>query len=203
MICRIWFTIDSRDPYYLRRIVLRIFWDDEATPSVEAPIGDFFGNGFNYRPYISEYLGMTSGGFICYFPMPFEEHAKIEIANETMQEVYAFYYQIDYQKFEGALDRDLGYFHALWKRDIRTDYDSNYVILNATGQGHIVGVNMNIQSYNGTLSYLKEMRMYSWIMRRDLPFTGPGQRITFQEDGILKMANFTVHITVLYLKMIH
>jgi len=214
MICRIWFTIDSRDPYYLRSIVLRIYWDDELTPSVETPIGDFFGNGFNYRPYISEYLGMTSGGFLCYFPMPFEEHAKIEITNETMQEVYAFYYQIDYQKFEGALDRDIGYFHALWKRDIRTDYDSNYVILNASGQGHIVGVNMNIQSYNGTLSYLegdenvfvdneKKPSIHGtgtedyfsggWYFKNG-EFYGPYNGLVFKDDSLGRIAAYRMHI---------
>ena len=46
MIARIWFAIDSRDPYFLRRVVIRIFWDDENRPSVEVPLGDFFGCGF-------------------------------------------------------------------------------------------------------------------------------------------------------------
>jgi len=214
MICRIWFTVDSRDPYYLRRIVLRIYWDDEETPSVEAPIGDFFGNGFTYRPYISEFLGMTSGGFVCYFPMPFEEHARIEITNETMQEIYAFYYQIDYQKFEGALDRDIGYFHALWKRNIRTDYDSNYVILNTTGQGHIVGVNMNIQSYDGSLSYLEgDENIYvdnekkpsihgtgtedyfsgGWYFKNG-EFFGPYNGLVFKDDSLGRIAAYRMHI---------
>jgi hypothetical protein len=52
MIVRMWFAIDSRDPYFLRRIVLRIYWDDESKPSVEVPFGDFFGSGFKYRRYI-------------------------------------------------------------------------------------------------------------------------------------------------------
>ena len=55
---------------------------------------------------------MTSGGYICYFPMPFEKAAKIEVVNETTQEVYAFYYQINYIKLDGYLDRSVGYFHA-------------------------------------------------------------------------------------------
>ncbi|MEI7983584.1 MAG: glycoside hydrolase family 172 protein, partial [Bacteroidota bacterium] len=155
MISRMWFTIDSRDPYFLRRIVMRIYWDHETKPSVEVPFGDFFGTGFTYRPYISQYIGMTSGGYICYFPMPFERHARIEISNETLQEVYAFYYQIDYQKFEGALESDVAYFHAQWKRSIRTDYDSNYVILNAEGRGHVIGINLNMQSYDGSFGYLE------------------------------------------------
>ncbi len=155
MIVRIWFAVDSRDPYFLRRIVMRIYWDDETRPSVEVPLGDFFGCGFKYRQYISQYLGMTSGGYVCYFPMPFEGNARIEIANETRQDIPGFFYQIDYQKFEGALEPDVAYFHAQWNRSIRTNYDSNYVLLKAQGKGHIIGANLNIQSYDGGLSYLE------------------------------------------------
>ena len=155
MIVRMWFTIDSRDPYFLRRIVIRMYWDDEPKPSVEAPIGDFFGCGIKYTPYMSQYLGMTSGGYLCYFPMPFERKARIEITNETKQEVFGFFYQVDYQKFEGALASDVAYFHAQWNRSIRTNYDSNFVILKAEGKGHLVGVNLNIQSYDGGLGFLE------------------------------------------------
>ena len=90
MIVRIWFAVDSRDPYFLRRVVVRMYWDDESKPSVEVPLGDFFGCGFKYKQYISQYLGMTSGGYVCYFPMPFESNARIEIANETGQEIPGF-----------------------------------------------------------------------------------------------------------------
>jgi len=154
MIVRMWFAVDSRDPYFLRRMVIRIFWDDEPKPSVEVPIGDFFGCGFKYKPYITQFLGMTSGGYVCYFPMPFERDARIEIANETRQDI-GLLYQIEYQKFEGALESDVAYFHAAWKRSIRTNYDSNFVILQAEGKGQVVGVNLNIQSYDGSLKFLE------------------------------------------------
>jgi hypothetical protein len=155
MIVRMWFAIDSRDPYFLRRVVIRIYWDGESKPSVEVPFGDFFGCGFKYKQYISQYLGMTSGGYVCYFPMPFESSARIEIVNETRQEIYGFYYQVDYQKFEGALHSDVAYFHAQWNRSIRTNYDSNFVMLKAEGKGHLVGVNLNLQSYDGKLGFLE------------------------------------------------
>jgi hypothetical protein len=77
MISRIWITIDSRDPDYLRRITLRMYWDEEAEPSVEVPVGDFFGNAFEYKHYTSRFLGMSSGGYYCYFPMPFNNSAKL------------------------------------------------------------------------------------------------------------------------------
>ncbi len=155
VITRIWVTIDSRDPYFLRRILVKMYWDGEKNPSVEAPIGDFFGTGFKYQQYISKFTGMTSGGYYCYFPMPFQKSAKIEIVNQTGQEVYAFYYQIEYQKLEDPLPDDVAYFHAWWHRDLRTKSKDNYVILDAKGEGQFVGVNMSMQSYNGQLWYLE------------------------------------------------
>lgn len=155
IINRIWFSLDSEDPDYLRKVVIKIFWDDEKEPSVDVPLGDFFGCGFEYKPYISQYLGMTGGGFVCYFPMPFQKSARIEILNETDRELYSFYYQFDYQVIDGYFDRSVAYFHAFWNRDIRTDYDSNYQIIRATGQGHVVGVCLNIQSYDSALNFLE------------------------------------------------
>ncbi|MDD3870212.1 MAG: DUF2961 domain-containing protein, partial [Candidatus Cloacimonetes bacterium] len=67
------------DTTILKKLILRIYWDDNKFPSVEAPIGDFFGVGHcEYKHFVSKYLGMSSGGFYCYFPMPFNK-VKIEV----------------------------------------------------------------------------------------------------------------------------
>ncbi|HTX89553.1 MAG TPA: glycoside hydrolase family 172 protein [Bacteroidales bacterium] len=155
IITRIWFTIDSRDPYFLRRVVIRMFWDREKSPSVEVPFGDFFGTGFAYKQYATPYLSMSSGGYTCFFPMPFEESARIDIVNETGKEIPALYYQVDYQKLDGYIPRDVAYFHAFWRRDVRTDYDSNYTILDIKGRGHVVGLNLNVQSYRKNFAFLE------------------------------------------------
>jgi len=215
IITRIWFTVDSRDPYFLRRIVLKMYWDDEPEPSVNVPLGDFFGCGFEYKPYISQYLGMTSGGYICYFPMPFEKSARIEILNETPAEIYAFYYQIDYLKLEGYLDRSVGYFHAFWNRDIRTNYDSNYTILSIDGQGHVVGMNLNIQSYDGSYAFLEgNERIFvdgetkpsivgtgtedyfsgGWYFNQG-EFAGPYHGLILKDDSLGRIAAYRLHIT--------
>jgi hypothetical protein len=155
VITQLWCTIDSRDPYFLRRIVIKIYWDGEKNPSVEAPIGDFFGTGFKYKQYISRFTGMSSGGYYCYFPMPFNKSARIVIENQTGQEVYAFYYHIDYQKLHNPLADNVAYFHAYWHQDLRTSPDSNYTILYAKGRGQFVGLNLNMQSYNKKLWFLE------------------------------------------------
>lgn len=142
--------------------MLRFYWDGEENPSVESPVGDFFGTGFQYKPYSAEYLGMTSGGYYCFFPMPFQQSAKIEIVNETRQEVFAFYYHIGFFKTEAPLADDVAYFHAQWRRDIRTSYPENYTILKAKGSGHLVGVNLNMQPYTKSYWYLEGDEMV-WV----------------------------------------
>ncbi len=155
IIVQFWVTIDSPDKYFLRHLLLRMSWDGEENPSVEAPIGDFFGTGFGYKQWLSLLEGMSSGGYYSYFPMPFNRRAKIEVVNETGAQVNSFYYHIDYQRLNGPLDPSVAYFHAQWRREIRTDRHHPYVILDATGHGQFVGMNLNMQSYDGGLSFLE------------------------------------------------
>jgi len=191
IITRIWVTIDSRDPYFLRRIVLRMYWDGEENPSVEVPVGDFFGTGFQYKQYISQFTGMTSGGYYSYFPMPFNKSARIEVENQTGQEIYAFYYQIDYQKLEKPLDSDVAYFHAYWHRDIRTDKKENYEILSAEGEGQFVGVNMSMQGYNGNLWYLEGDEMVYVDNESKPSITGTGTEDYFTSGWYFNRGEFS------------
>ncbi len=82
----IWVTIRTRDEYYLRKLVLRAYWDGEKNPSVEVPIGDFFGIGHAIcKNYVSAPLQMSpedGKGFNCWFPMPYSKGAKITVENQ-------------------------------------------------------------------------------------------------------------------------
>ena len=158
-ITHIWMTIASDERYYLRRIVLRAYWDYETDPSIEAPIGDFFGLGFG-EPYYwaSVPLAVADRALNCFFPMPFSRRARIEIENQGAQPVKAFYYQIDYESYapgsaEALATERQGRFHAWWNRQITKATDGrpnldgaqNYLILDAAGRGQYVGVVLHIQ----------------------------------------------------------
>ena len=133
-ISRIWVTVASPDTYVRRTCVIRMFWDNEASPSVEAPLGDFFGVGFGqYKHYTALPMGMSSGGYYCYLPMPFAKRARIEIENQGNKKIYAFYYNITYHKLD-KLEKDTAYFHALWRHD-ETRPGENYTLLEAEGRG--------------------------------------------------------------------
>ncbi len=155
VITMFWTTIASSDKYFLRHIVLRMYWDGEKDPSVEVPIGDFFGTGFQYKEYVTPFVGMSSGGYYCYFPMPFNISARVEVTNETGQAIPSLYYHIDYHKLPGPMDSTVAYFHASWHREIRTDPSHYYTLLEAEGEGHLVGINMSMQSYDGGLRFLE------------------------------------------------
>ena len=118
MITHIWFTIADDEPYNLKRIVLRIYWDNEKTPSVETPIVVFFGVGLGeYHEWQSQYLSVGSiKALNCFFPMPFARHARITVTNEGQHAIDSLYYNIDYQKYSHPLPPGTIYFHAEYRQ---------------------------------------------------------------------------------------
>ena len=123
-ITHIWCTTSSKERYYLRNVIIRMYWDgeDEENPSVEVPLGDFFGLGHaKSKNFITEPFQMSprSGkGFNCWLPMPFLKGFKIIIENDTDKPLKLFYY-IDYELYEVAVENfsDYGRFHAQWRRE--------------------------------------------------------------------------------------
>ncbi len=118
MVSHIWFTINDGEPYHLKRIVLRIYWDNETTPSVEAPIGDFFGLGTGeYEMYQSEMLSVGGQKVLnCFFPMPYAKHARITVTNEGKFPISSLYYNIEYREDHKPLPPHTLYFHAQYRQ---------------------------------------------------------------------------------------
>jgi hypothetical protein len=109
MISHIWFTIASNEQFHLKRIVLRIFWDGENTPSVETPVGDFSGLGLGeYHSWQSEMLSVGSiKALNCFFSMPYRRHARITVTNEELKPVRSFYYNIDLRTYAHVRPTDV------------------------------------------------------------------------------------------------
>lgn len=176
-----YFTTILPNPLEFRNAVIRMYWDYEKSPSVEVPLGDFFGVS-NCRLRLINSLMITiyrgtsgSYGFNNYFPMPFSEHAKIEIENQGPSTlggyITGFWYHIDYEKFDDELPKDIGYFHAHWNRQNLTEVserilkkkiknvqlwtgknlngEDNYVILDTEGDGQLAGLLLNIDNLAG------------------------------------------------------
>jgi hypothetical protein len=122
--------------------ILRIYWDNEETPSVECPVGDFFACGWGQYAQVSSLAVCVNPGsaFNCYWPMPFRKHCKITMTN-IAEDRMVLYYQIDYTLTE--VPEDTAYFHAQFHRVNPLPYKQVYTILDGVkGHGHYVGVYM-------------------------------------------------------------
>ncbi len=120
--------------------ILRIYWDDEKEPSVECPVGDFFGMGWNeYAPLVSLAVCVNPGSaFNCYWPMPFRKKCRITLQNINDEDAMTLYYQIDYTLTD--VPSDAGYFHAQFRRE-NPDENSVYTINEGIkGEGQFVGL---------------------------------------------------------------
>ncbi len=125
-----------------RYSIIRIYWDDQEHPSVECPIGDFFGMGWGkFAPLNSLAICVNPGSaFNCYWEMPFRKRCRITFTNIADEEM-RLYYQINYTLTD--VPEDTGYFHAQFRRSNPLPYKSDYTILDdVQGQGHYVGVYM-------------------------------------------------------------
>lgn len=140
-IVHIWFTIAHDVPFYSRLLTLRMYWDGEEHPSVECPVGDFFGIGHGVdKPFTSLPIRVSSDGRgrNCYWPMPFRKSARITVTNESDKRCGAFYYYIDWQKHP-SLSRDSAYFHAMYRQEYPCVMGRNYLLADIEGRGHYVG----------------------------------------------------------------
>jgi hypothetical protein len=123
-ITHMWCTMSCKSKHYLRNIIIRMYWDGEKEdqPSVEAPIGDFFGLGHaKRRPFVSLPFQMTprgGRGFNSWWPMPYSKQFKLTLENDNPDSLQ-FYFYIDYEIYEDGFDnaQDYGRFHAQWRRE--------------------------------------------------------------------------------------
>jgi hypothetical protein len=135
----------------LREMVLSIRWDDEVSPSVWVPLGDFFGSAPGLAPYKSLPLGLDRNEFYSYWFMPFARRAHLEILNESKRAV-----PLQFTLTQAPLTKPietLGRFHAKWHRDADLPTDPtrkfDWTLLTTQGQGRFVGVMLHVWNPRG------------------------------------------------------
>jgi hypothetical protein len=159
-----------------RDAVLRCWWDGEATPSVEVPLGDFFGLAHaRVRLMQSALVAVNPGfgsshGLHAYFPMPFATGARITVEHRGERALGgalpAFWYHVDYETYDAPLPADALRFHAQFRQerptvavgdrpnvqlhnDVNLDGSQNYVALEAQGAGQMAGLLLQINNLAG------------------------------------------------------
>jgi len=173
IVSRVWFTFPGWfwrhwdeaapvDPKVLRMTILKIYFDGSPFPSIEAPIGDFFGIGHcEYRHYTSKYLGMSSGGFYCYLPMPFDKGFRVEIENRHPEHDVEIFFNINAQILD-KLDSNATRLHCAYNSGLNNGTEP-LEILNTTGNGHFVGCALSIQGEPMNYLSFLEAPEYIWI----------------------------------------
>ncbi|AIE86166.1 glycoside hydrolase family 172 protein [Fimbriimonas ginsengisoli] len=143
---RIWLTVLPSEPAYSRLMTIRIYWDGEESPSVESPLGDFFGVGHGIdAPFESAPVRASADGKArsCVWAMPFRKSARITVTNDGTQATWGFYYMVDWEC--GRVNPTAPYFHASYRQQFPCR-PGNYVIADLRGNGHYVGTVLSVRS---------------------------------------------------------
>ncbi len=134
-----------------RDLLLRMYWDGESSPSVDAPLVDFFCDPAGLHDSVNTILVNKRRGFNAYFPMPFRRSAKIELVydgtvepGEQLWKIMPCYSYVMYRT-EKKMAGDTGYFHASWRQEGLLLGKRDYVALEAKGRGKFVGWNVTVR----------------------------------------------------------
>lgn len=164
-ICGLRVAANGEERYYLRNLMLRIYWDGGRTPAVCTPLGDFFGGAWEATDYRALPLGWTPQGAYCYFRMPFRSEAVFELENQGRKPV-SLDGSVDY--VSGPVPDSYGYFHAGWRREAPCK-QFDYSILRAGGSGKFVGVMLSIE--HPVPGWWGEGDEKIWVDGEDFPST--------------------------------
>ncbi len=135
-----------------RDLLLRIYWDGEASPSVDCPLVDFFCDPAGTRDEVNTALVNVRRGFNAYFPMPFRKSGRVELVydgplgpGEELWQLMPCYSYVCYRSLK-KVPGDTGYFHAAWRQEGLLLGKRDYVALEARGKGKVVGWNVTVRS---------------------------------------------------------
>ncbi len=154
VITHIWITFLGPEPQSWapqgsanhQELMLRMFWDGNPRPAVEAPVGDFFANCFGRRSEVISLPVIVEGGdsYNAFWRMPFRKSARIEIENQSRKPLSLLYYNIDWIQLD-KLPKDTPYFYAQYRQEYPARSGRDYLLLETTGKGHFVGAVLGVR----------------------------------------------------------
>ncbi|UCD53020.1 MAG: DUF2961 domain-containing protein [Phycisphaerales bacterium] len=155
VITHIWITFLGPEPHPWAKdgcanhqeMLLRMYWDGNERPAVEAPVGDFFANSFGKR---SEVISLPvavedADSYNCFWHMPFRKSARVEIINQSEKQIGLLYYNIDWVK-KDKIDEDTPYIYAQYRQEYPVENGKDYVLLETEGKGHYVGTVLSVRT---------------------------------------------------------
>jgi len=142
----IWLTVADNEYAWPRLVRLRVYYDGKKTPSVDVPLGEFFGVGHGYERNVDS-LPIRDSSFgrahNSYWSMPFRKSCRITVTDEGKRPVTMFYYHVDWQRHP-TMPADMAYFHGYYRQERPAVAGRNYEFLNVKGTGHYVGTVLNV-----------------------------------------------------------
>ncbi len=155
MITHIWLTFLGPEPQRWapegaanhQEMLLRIYYDGNSRPGVEAPVGDFFAACFGKRAAINSIPVVNDDGdsYNCFWKMPFRKSIRIEIINQSEKPIRLLYYNVDWIK-KDKISEDTPYFYAQYRQEYPAESGKDYVILQTKGKGHYVGTVLAVRT---------------------------------------------------------
>ena len=140
-----WAPDEPTSPAILKNLILRLYWDGAQEPAVEAPVADFFALGLcRIANYTARYIGMSSGGFYCRFPMPFAKGFRLEMENRDPHLDTRVYANALYQLTDSP-NQEAGYFHAHFQSG-ENDGPDPLSVAQVQGRGHYAGCTLALQA---------------------------------------------------------
>ena len=184
----IWLTTPPGNPRHDRNLIVRCYWTGQAQPSVECPLGDFFGMAHGRRrPYASALTSMPEGrGLSCYYAMPFRQHARITLENRFGRGTCLSYFTDQLHAGRPSETSRPGYFHAQFRRaGTRPRLRQDYVVLDGVrGRGRFLGCVIGVRTLDAHWWGEGEFK-FIWTATPDYPtICGTGAEITPAPRGV-------------------
>ena len=146
MVTHIWITVAQNEFAWPRLLRFRVYYDGHKTPSVDAPLGDFFAVGHGAERDVNSMMVRDSSfgrARNSYWPMPFQKSCRITVTNEGQRVLPIILWHVDYRSYQ-SLPEDIGYFHAYYRQERPARSGQNYAFLDTKGTGHYVGTVLSV-----------------------------------------------------------
>ena len=133
------------DSDILDGVLMEMNWDGGES-EVSVPLGDFFGSGRHEMNVLALPIGMrTAGDWYCFFPMPYWESAEIRLINRSSLDLNSVPFEVQYttNTYDASTS---GYFHARFREESFMDNGRDFLFLDETGRGHVVGLSLFMES---------------------------------------------------------
>jgi hypothetical protein len=160
VIRHVWITV-RKSVETLQGIVVRAYWDGQEHPSIEAPLGPFFGimHGEIGAYQSAAHSVNPEAGMNIWLEMPFQKQARITLTNESTNQTPLFYY-IDYTTGD-KLPSKFGRLHALYRRENPTTLKKDFEILpERKGSGRFIGCVLGIRTLSSNWWGEGEVKVY-------------------------------------------